>query len=178
MLSVFGFGVVNGVEYGWVGGEDDAGVSVVFVGAEVAQGHVREVVFEVVFCLADEGSAVCEKEDVCDPFSAAEDVGEAGCGSCFAGAGCHDEQVFSNSELDLFTDCADGFFLVVSVCDFVVDGDVDEVEPFGAAVHEFLEVVFAEDAADFSLGSALVVPEVGFKAVGGEDHRASAEFLF
>ena len=41
-----------------------------------------------------------------------------------------------------------------------------------------MQVVFAENAADFPLWGGLVIPEIGFKAIGGEHHGAAAELPF
>ena len=56
--AVFGLGVVDGVEDGRVGGEHDAGVPVVFVGAEIAQGQIRQIILKTVFCLFNQRGAV------------------------------------------------------------------------------------------------------------------------
>ena len=72
----------------------------------------------------------------------------------------------------------DGLLLIVAVGDLVVNGNAHQVQPLGAAVHQLLQIILAEHAADLALRAALIVPKVGFKAVGGEHHRAAAEFSF
>ena len=70
----------------------------------------------------------------------------------------------------------DGFFLVIPVGDFVVDGNAHQIQPLSTAVHQLLQVIFAENAADFPLWGSLIVPEIHFKAVSGEYHGATAKF--
>ena len=101
---------------------------------------------------------------------------QAGGGSGLAGTCGHHQQVLSESETDLLTYCADCFFLVVAVGDTIVDGNGHQIHSLCSAVHEFLQIIFAKNAADFALGAALIIPEIGFKAVGGKHHGAASEF--
>ena len=171
---ILGTGVVDGVEHGGIGGKHNAGAAVVLVGAQVAQGHIRQIPLEVVLSLLDQGRPVGQEKDVGDPLTPAEHVGEAGGGSGLAGAGGHDQQMLPETPLHLFTDRADGLLLIIPVGDCIVDGHAGQVQALGAAVHELLQVVLAENTADLPLGAAPVVPEIGGKAVGGEHHGAAA----
>ena len=86
--------------------------------------------------------------------------------------------MLADALLGVFTDRPDGRFLVIPVGDFVVDGDAQQVFPLGAPGHQLVQVVLAENAADFPLGTALVVPEVGLEPVGGEHHGPPPELPF
>ena len=77
---------------------------------------------------------------------------------------------------NLLTYSADGFLLVVAVCNPVIDRNGHQILPLGTTVHQLLQIVFAEYAADFTLRTALIVPEVGFKTIGREHHGATSEF--
>ena len=107
---ILGLGIVNGVEDGRIGGKHNAGVPVVLVGTEIAQGHIRQIVFKIVLCLLYQCGPVGQKQDVCHPFAPAEYVGQAGGGSGFAGSGSHDQQMLAESLFDLPADCPDGLF--------------------------------------------------------------------
>ena len=88
-FPVPGPGLVNGVEHGGIGGKDDAGLSVVLVGTQVTQGHVGQVVFEIVLGLLDQGGAVGQKQNVGHIVAPAQDIGEAGGGAGLARPGGH-----------------------------------------------------------------------------------------
>ena len=103
---------------------------------------------------------------------------QAGCGSGLAGTCGHHQQVLSESETDLLTYCADCFFLVVAVGDTIVDGNGHQIHALCSAVHELLQIVFAEYAANSALGAALIVPEVGFETVSGKHHGTTTELAF
>ena len=77
---------------------------------------------------------------------------------------------------DLLAYSTDGFLLVVAVCDSVIDRNGHQIFPFGTTVHQLLQIVFAEYAANFTLRAALIVPEVGFETIGREHHGATSEF--
>ena len=76
----------------------------------------------------------------------------------------------------LLTHRADGRLLIVAVCDFVVDGYAQQIQPLRPAVHQLLQIIPAENAADLSLGAGLVIPEVRLEPVGGEHHGAASKF--
>ena len=173
-----GFGVVNGVQDSRVGGKHDAGIPIILVGTQITQRHIRQIVLKIVLCLLHQRGAVGQKQNVGHPFASAEHIGQAGRGSGFAGAGGHHQQMLAEPLIDLAADRPDGFFLIIPVGDFVVDGNAHQIQPLRAAVHQPLQIVFAENAADFSLGASLIVPEICFKAVGGEYHGAAAKFPF
>ena len=86
--------------------------------------------------------------------------------------------MLSETLSDLLTYSADGFFLVVAVCDPVVNRNGHQILPLGTTVHQLLQIIFAEYAADFTLWAALIVPEVGFKTIGCEHHRTATKFAF
>ena len=86
--------------------------------------------------------------------------------------------MLADALLGVFTDRPDGRFLVIPVGDLIVDDDAQQVFPLGAAGHQLVQVVLAENAADFPLGTALVVPKVGFEPVGGEHHGPPPELPF
>ena len=77
---------------------------------------------------------------------------------------------------DLLAYSTDGFLLVVAVCDSVIDRNGHQIFPFATTVHQLLQIVFAEYAANFTLRAALIVPEVGFETIGREHHGATSEF--
>ena len=79
---------------------------------------------------------------------------------------------------NLFAHRSDGFLLVIPVSDFVINGNAHQIHPLGAPVHQLLQVILAENATDLPLRGGLVIPEVGFKAIGGEHHGAAAKFPF
>ena len=69
-------------------------------------------------------------------------------------------------------------FLIISVSDFIVNGNGVQSLSLGAAVHQLRQVILAENTADFSLRCGSVIPEISFKAVCGKHHRAATEFPF
>ena len=137
-LPVFGFGVVDGVENGGIGGKYNAGIPVVLIGAQIAQGHIRQIVLEIVLCLLDQRRAVCQKQDIRHPFSPAEHVSQTGCGAGLAGTGGHHQQVFAEPLGNMSAHRPDGLFLVIPVGDFVINGGIFQIQPLGAAVHQLL----------------------------------------
>ena len=80
--------------------------------------------------------------------------------------------------LCFFADSADSFLLIIAVGDAVIDRNVHQIELFGAAVHQLLQIALAEDGADLALCSGQLVLKISFKAVGGEDHRPAAKLVF
>ena len=108
----------------------------------------------------------------------AEYIGQTGCRSCFASTCGHDEQVFSEALSDMFAHSADGFLLIIAVGNLIVDGNGQEIHALGSAVHEFLQIIFAEYTTDLALRATLIVPEVSFKSIGCEHHGAAAKFAF
>ena len=173
-----GPGLVNGVEHGGIGGKDDAGLSVVLVGAQITQGHVGQIVFEIVLGLLDQGGAVGQKQNVGHIVASAEHVGEAGGGAGLARPGGHHQQMLAESLFQLLAHRPNGLFLVVAVGDLVVNGHRLQLEPLGAAVHELLQVLPAENPAHRPLGPGGIVPEIGLTAVGGEHHGAASKLPF
>ena len=111
-------------------------------------------------------------------LSPAEHVRQAGRGAGFAGAGCHDQQMLPKALVEFFADGADGLFLVIAVCDLVINGDGEQIAALCPPGHQLLQIVLAENPADAALGAGLIVPEPGFKAVGGKDHGAASELAF
>lgn len=93
----------------------------------------------------------------------------------FSSAGRHDQQMFSESKTDLLTYSANRFFLVVAVCDFIVDGNRHQIQPLCPAIHQLLQITLAEYTADFALGAALIVPKVCLKPIGGEHHGTATK---
>ena len=57
---------------------------------------------------------------------------------CFTRSCCHDQQVLSKPLPNLLTYSADGFLLVVAICDFIIDRNTHQVLPFSATVHQLL----------------------------------------
>ena len=51
----------------------------------------------------------------------AEHVRQTGGGSCFSGASCHDKEIFPESLLNMTAYCPDCFFLIISVCNFIIN---------------------------------------------------------
>ena len=78
--------------------------------------------------------------------------------------------------IQLLANCTNGFFLIVAVSDLIINGNFHQILSLAAAVHQLLQIVLAEDTADLPLGARLVIPEIGFKAVGGKHHWAASEF--
>ena len=176
--AVLGLGVVDGVEHGGISGKHDARGLIVLGGAQIAQGLVRQILFEVVLCLLDQRGAVRQKKHVGHMTAPAQHIGQAGCGAGLARARCHDQQIAPEALRNMGADCPDGVFLVVAIGDFIVNFDGVQRLFLGAAVHQLLQVVLAEHPAHSTLRAALLIPEIGGVAVGGEQHRAAAEFLF
>ena len=106
----------------------------------------------------------------------AQYIGQAGCRSGFSSAGRHDQQVLPESKTDLLTYSTNRFFLVVAVCDFIVDGNGHQIQPLRPAIHQLLQIALTEYAADFALRAALIIPKVCLKTVGGKHHGAAAKF--
>ncbi len=108
-----------------------------------------------------------------------EDVDEGDDGSRFSAAGCHDEEGFSSVfRVKCPANSFYGLHLIVAAGDGVVDLDVGERCSECEFGKLFFEVTFCVDAGDFSFRVFGVVPDPGFKAVGEEDDRPFAEFLF
>ena len=177
-LPIFCLYIVDSIQHCRVCGKYDSRATVVFIGAKVAQRHIGQVILKVILCLLYQRGAVCQEQNVGDMLATTQYICQAGGGSGLAGTCGHHQQVLSESETDLLTYCADCFFLVVAVGDTIVDGNGHQIHALCSAVHEFLQIIFAENAADFALGAALIVPEVGFETVGGEHHGTTTEFAF
>lgn len=122
-------------------GKDDSGVAVILIGAEIAQGHIRQIVFEIVFRLLYQCGTVSQKQDIRHILSTAQHICQAGCRSGFARTCCHYQQMLAKTLFDLSADGTNGFFLVIAVGDFIADGHCFQFQPFCPAVHEFLQVI-------------------------------------
>ena len=175
-LPIFRLHIVYGVQHCRVCREYDPCAPVVLIGAQIAQRHIRQIVLEIVLCLFHQRRAISQEQNIGDVFAATEHIGEAGRSSGFACSCCHDQQVLSKALSDLLAYCTDGFLLVVTIRDPVIDRNSHQILPLGTTVHQLLQIVFAEYAADFALRAALIVPEVGFKTIGREHHGATSEF--
>ena len=176
--AVLRLGVVDGVEHGGVGGEHDTRRLVVLGGAQVAQGLVGQILLEIVLRLLDQRGAVGQKQHVRHMAAPAQHIGQAGRRAGLAGAGGHDQQVAPEPLRDVGAHRTDGVFLVVAVGDLIVNFNGVQRLFLGAAVHQLLQIILAEHAAHRPLRAACFVPEISGVAVGGEQHRAAAEFLF
>ena len=177
-LAIFCLYIVDGIQHCRVCRKYNSRAAIVLIGAKVAQRHIWQVILKVILCLLDQRGAVCQKQNVGDMLATTQYICQAGCGSGLAGTCGHHQQVLSESKTDLLTYCADCFFLVVAVSDTIVDGNGHQIHALCSAVHELLQIVFAEYAANSALGAALIVPEVGFKTVSGEHHGTATEFAF
>ena len=170
-----GLRIVNGIEDRGVGRKHDPGVPVVLVGAQIAQGHIRQIFFKIVPRLLDQGRAVGQEQDICDVSPTAEYIHQAGRRPRLACPGGHHQQVLPKPLHDLPAYRPDGLLLVVTVSNLVINGNSQQVFPLRPAVHQLLQVVFAENSADFPLGASLIVPKVRLEAVGGEHHGPPAK---
>ena len=86
--------------------------------------------------------------------------------------------MLAKSLADLFADRPDGFLLVIAIRNFVIYGDTHQIQPLCPPIHELLQILFAENPADFALRAGLIVPEIGLKSVGGEHHGTAVESSF
>ena len=173
--SILALYIVDGVEHRRIGGEHDPGIPVILVGAKVAQGHIRKIVLKIILRLLDQRRPVCQKQNVRHRLAPAEHIRQTGCGAGFAGSGGHDQQMLPKAHSQLLADGTDGFFLIVAVGNLIVNGNCHQVLLLRPAVHQLLQIVTAENAADLPLGAGQIVPEIGLKAVGGEHHGAAAK---
>ena len=122
-LPVFRFYIINGIQDGRICRKDNPCAAIIFVAAQVAKRHIRKIIFEIILCLLHQRSPVSQEQDVCHILASTEDISQAGCRSCLSGTGGHDQQVLAETESDLFADGANGFFLIIAVGDFIVDGN-------------------------------------------------------
>ena len=111
-------------------------------------------------------------------MAAAENIRKAGGSPGLACAGGHDKQVLSEAEAELFTDSADGFFLVDAVGNRVIYRYFQQILPLCSAVHQLLKIILAENAADPALRAGLVIPEICLEPVGGKHHGTAAKLPF
>ena len=70
LAAIFGFRIINGVEDSRVGGEHDAGVPVILVGTQIAEGHIRQIPLKVILRLLDQRGAVSQEKNIRNPLAA------------------------------------------------------------------------------------------------------------
>ena len=83
--------------------------------------------------------------------------------------------MFTEALPDLLTYGTDSFLLVIAVRNLIVNRDCHEIQTLGSTVHELLQIALAEYTTDFALGTALVVPEISLKTIGGKHHGTATK---
>ena len=169
---------VDAVHHGLVGGEHAPGGIVVLLLAQVCDRQVGQQVHKAALGLGDQGVAVCQKEDVFDPAVLQQHLHQGNDRSRLAGTGGHDQQGFPAVLLpESLTHRLDGPLLVVPPGDVLVHLDVLQAGAHGAQVKELFQVPLGVEGGHLPLRVGPVV-HAGVKAVGEEDHRPAAVFLF
>ena len=176
LAAIFGFRVINGVQNSWIGRKHDSGIPIILVGTQIAQGQIRQIILKVVLRLLHQGGAVSQEKNIGNPLAAAEHIGQAGGSPCFPRTGCHHQQMLAKPLFNLPANSPYGLLLVIAVCNFIINGKVHQIQPFVPAVHQLLQIFLTEHAADLALRAGSVIPEIGFKSIGGKHHRTAAKF--
>lgn len=174
----FAPGFVDAVHHGRVGGEDDAALVLFFFFQEVDRGGVGVAFVETAFGLGDQGDAVGKEQDAARPVGLHEEFDQGDGKLGFAGSCGHDHEGFASFSGKVFGDSANTFVVVFAANDGRIDGDGFEGFSVGAAVDEELKFVCGIESLDQSRRVVGVVPYPCFVAVGIEDNRALACFLF
>ena len=169
--------IVDGIQHSRIGREDNAGIPIILVAAEITKGHVRQIVLEVILRLLHQRRPIRKEEDIGGVPSPAQHIRQAGDGSRFSRTGGHHQQMLPKALLDLLTYRADSILLIVAIRNAVVDGNAHEIQAILPPVHQLLEIILAEDTTDRPLRAADIVPEIRLKSIGGEGHRTLPEFL-
>ena len=138
LAAIFGFRIINGVEDSRVGGEHDAGVPVILVGTQIAERHIRQIPLKVILRLLDQRGAVSQEKNIRDPLAAAEHIRQTGGCPRFSRTSCHYQKMLAEALFNLPANSPYSLFLVVAICDFIIDGNTHQVLPFSAAVHQLL----------------------------------------
>ena len=110
--------------------------------------------------------------------AAAQNVRQAGRRTGLARPCRHNQQVPAKPFHNLPANGTDCGFLVITVRNLIGNRESKQVFPPFAPVHEFLQVILAERAADLPLRATQIVPEIRFKAVAGKHHRPAPKFPF
>ena len=169
---------VDAVHHGLVGGEHAPGGIVVLLLAQVCDRQVGQQVHKAALGLGDQGVAVGQEEDVFDPSVLQQHLHQGNDRSRLAGAGGHDQQGLPAIFLaEGLTHRLDGPLLVVPPGDVLVHLDVLQAGAHGAQVKELFQVPLGVEGGHLPLRVGPVV-HAGVKAVGEEDHRPAAVFLF
>ena len=169
---------VDAVHHGLVGGEHAPGGIVVLLLAQVCDRQVGQQVHKAALGLGDQGVAVGQEEDVFDPSVLQQHLHQGNDRSRLAGAGGHDQQGFPAIFLaEGLAHRLDGPLLVVPSGDTLVHRDVLQADAHGAQVEQFLQIPLGVEGGHLPLRVGPVV-HAGVKAVGEEDHRPAAVFLF
>ena len=53
--------IIDCIQHCRVGGKNDSGAAIILIGAEIAQRHIRQVIFKVILCLFHQCSTVSQK---------------------------------------------------------------------------------------------------------------------
>ena len=169
---------VDAVHHGLVGGEHAPGGIVVLLLAQVCDRQVGQQVHKAALGLGDQGVAVCQKEDVFDPAVLQQHLHQGNDRSRLAGTGSHDQQGLPAVLLpESLAHRLDGPLLVVPPGDVLVHLDVLQAGAHGAQVKELFQVPLGVEGGHLPLRVGPVV-HAGVEAVGEEDHRPAAVFLF
>ena len=157
--------------------ENNASIAILFVGKQVAQRHVRQVILEVIASLLNQCCTVGQEKNIRHMTTTGQYIDQAGCGSSLTCTSSHDEQVLTETVHDVIADCTDGFFLVIAVGNLIVDNNSIKILPLAAPGHELLQSILTEKTTYLALRGGLVIPKVCLEAVCREHHGAAAKPL-
>ncbi len=171
-------GGVDAAHHGLVGGKDAAGGGVVLLLAEIGHRKIREEVHKAALGLGDQGVAVGQEEDVFHPAPAEQHITEGDNRSGLAGAGGHHQQGLAPvAPVEAVADRPHRLLLVVPPGDLRVCLRCIQTFPHPPEVHKFFQVPPGPDGGHLAL-RVPAVKDAALKAVGEEDHRTAAIFLF
>ena len=169
---------VDAVHHGLVSGEHAPGSIVVLLLTQIGDGQVWQQVHKAALGLGNQRVAVRQEEDVFDPAMLQQHFDQGNDCSRLAGAGGHDQQSLPAIPLSKsLAHCLDGSLLVVPPGDLLVHLDVLQAGAHGTQVKELFQVLLGVEGGHLPLRVGPVV-YAGVKAIGEEDHRPAAVFLF
>ena len=75
LAPIFGFRIIDSIQNSWVSGKHNPGISVILVGTQIAEGHIRQIPLKVILRLLDQRGAVSQEKNIRNPLAAAEYIG-------------------------------------------------------------------------------------------------------
>ena len=168
----------NGIEHCGICRKYNSGISVFFIDTEITQRHPRQIVLKIFFCLLYQSCAICQKKYICHIAASTQHICQTGGCSCFSSSCCHDQQMFSFSHHDFLTNGTNSFLLIIPICDFIINLDFRQIFTHGTAIHQFLQITFAEYTDNWMFCSAHIIPEICIKTICRKHHGFSAIFPF